>query len=206
MIGTWRVRSLPRISSASSKPSISGICTSRKASATSCTQQQLERLGAGARGQQLHAVAPQQGAEREQVLLEVVDEQALDARGSARGSGAGRRCGAIRRGRASCAAGRRSRRAAARGRARALQRRLRHERRPARCPGPAPPCRPPARCTAARPAAPSWLAPVSTMPSRRSPYTSAADSNSTSIDGREKMHRLVGRERRAGGPSSTSRW
>ena len=37
MIGTWRVRSLPRISSASSKPSMSGICTSSRASATSCS-------------------------------------------------------------------------------------------------------------------------------------------------------------------------
>src|SRR5882757_147106 len=36
--GMCRVRSLPRKSSASSKPSISGIWTSRKASATSCTR------------------------------------------------------------------------------------------------------------------------------------------------------------------------
>src|ERR1700689_4314655 len=36
--GMCRVRSLPRSSSASSKPSISGIWTSRKASATSCTR------------------------------------------------------------------------------------------------------------------------------------------------------------------------
>ena len=59
MIGTCRVRSLPRISSASSKPSMSGICTSSSARATSWHKQQFERFGAGAGLEELHVVAPQ---------------------------------------------------------------------------------------------------------------------------------------------------
>src|SRR3954471_13354061 len=38
MIGTWRVRSLPRMNSASSKPSMPGIWTSSSARATSWTR------------------------------------------------------------------------------------------------------------------------------------------------------------------------
>src|SRR6202022_3743348 len=45
MIGTCRVRSLPRMSSASSKPSISGICTSRRARATSWTRSSSSASG-----------------------------------------------------------------------------------------------------------------------------------------------------------------
>src|SRR5436305_1769855 len=45
MIGTRRVRSVPRISSASSYPSIPGICTSSRASATSCRSSSSSAAG-----------------------------------------------------------------------------------------------------------------------------------------------------------------
>ena len=42
-------------------------------------QQQLQRLGAGARASSISTSSPaQQRREREQVLLEIIDEQALD--------------------------------------------------------------------------------------------------------------------------------
>ena len=49
MIGMSRVRGAPRMISASSKPSISGICTSTIASTTPLDEQQLERLASRAR-------------------------------------------------------------------------------------------------------------------------------------------------------------
>ena len=55
-------------------------------------QQQLERFGAGARLEQLHVVAVEQRRQRDEVLLEVVDEQALHDRARHGGSAAiGRR-------------------------------------------------------------------------------------------------------------------
>ena len=47
--------------------------------------------------------------------------------------------------------------------------------------------------------------PVSTTPTTRSPYASAADSNRTSIDGRAELH-AARRSRARSGPRSTSRW
>src|SRR5690606_22334775 len=41
-------------------------------------QEQLERLAPGARGEQLEAVAAQQGLERDEVLVEIVDQEDLD--------------------------------------------------------------------------------------------------------------------------------
>ena len=130
-------------------------------------EQQLERLGARARLQQLDVVAAQQRRQREQVLLEVVDEQALDA--SALHGHVPVTASTAHRGPASRAARRSRSSGSTRSAGASLQRGLGHERRPARCPGPArPSCRrrdgPPAS-----PAAPSSLAPVRTMPSSRSP-------------------------------------
>ena len=73
-----RVRSLPRMSSASSKPSMSGIWTSTSASATSWTSRSSSASAPGSRLEQLDVVAAQQRREGDEVLLEVVDEQTLD--------------------------------------------------------------------------------------------------------------------------------
>src|SRR5215203_3673935 len=63
---------------------------------------------------------------------------------------------------------------------------------------------PPSSRIRARPRAPSSFAPVRTTPTQRSPYASAADSSSTSIDGRENATGSA--TDRARCSPSTSRW
>ena len=148
---------------------------------------------ARARRQHLDVVAAQQRRQREQVLLEVVDEQALDA--SARRTAVvdvivRSSCSSVA---SSAAISSQRQHDVAPGAA--LQRGLRHHRRPARCPAPARRSTPPARCTAARPAAPSSLAPVRTMPSSRV-AVDVGGRFEQHVDRRPReVHRLVDRQR-----------
>lgn len=63
---------------------------------------------------------------------------------------------------------------------------------------------PPAACTARKPRAPSLFAPDRSTAMSRGPYSSAADSNNTSIDGREKFSG-ASTDRDSLGPESTSK-
>jgi hypothetical protein len=78
MIGMWRARSLPRMNSASSKPSMPGIWTSSKRQRDLVHQKQFQRLFARAGLETGQALALKQGFERQQVLFEVIDEQEVD--------------------------------------------------------------------------------------------------------------------------------
>ena len=81
MSGMCRVRSAPRISSASSKPSISGIWTSSRTSATSWASSTRAPRAPERAVRISTSSGCEQRAQHEQVLLEVVDEQARDPPG-----------------------------------------------------------------------------------------------------------------------------
>ena len=81
-----RVRSLPRISSASSNPFISGICTSSNARATSSwASSSSEGLGARLGLEDVQPVTLQQRLQGDEVFLDIVNEQAFGAVGLGHG-------------------------------------------------------------------------------------------------------------------------
>ena len=75
MIGTRRVRSEPRISSASSKPSMPGMRTSMSASATSCWSSSSSAASPLDGPQHAHAGLLEQRLQNLQVLRPVVDDE-----------------------------------------------------------------------------------------------------------------------------------
>ena len=78
MIGMCFERSVPRMSSASSKPSIVGMWMSRNASAKSCTNNSSSAAEPELALKISRSSPLQQRFEREEVLLDVIDQQALD--------------------------------------------------------------------------------------------------------------------------------
>ncbi len=78
MIGTRRVRSLPRISSASSKPFRPGICTSTSASATSCRSSSSSASSPERAFKQHEPVAAQQRFQRQQIFFQIVDQKKMN--------------------------------------------------------------------------------------------------------------------------------
>src|SRR5690606_18425176 len=118
-------------------------------------EQQVERLDAGSRREQLHVVLPEQGLQYEQILLAVVHEKTFHGRHdvvsgrvsniSVISSSVKVQSGVTRPSAASAISGT----CASSGRCTIVS--------------------PPPACTAARPSAPSWLAPVSTAATTRRP-------------------------------------
>ena len=78
MIGTCAVRGLPRISSASSKPSMPGMLTSRIASATSCLSSSSSAAGPDSAFSTDEIRPCQRRFERGDVVADVVDDQNVD--------------------------------------------------------------------------------------------------------------------------------
>ena len=75
MIGTFLVRSRRLIRAAVSKPSMPGICASRRISAKSSLQQRAQRLLAGAGPYQGLVEGAEDRLEGQEVLRAVVDQQ-----------------------------------------------------------------------------------------------------------------------------------
>jgi hypothetical protein len=194
MMGTARVRSAPRISSASSKPSISGICTSTTASATSCTKSS-SRASRPERAPRISSASCRSSASRATRFSSRSSTSSTFCLGL--GLMAGRTSSA-------CSARRRPPAQAAQGPAQpgGAQGARRGQRRRAASGmageeavrGSWTRARPPAPCTAARPSAPSSLAPLSSAAASRAPGSPRGLEEH--VDGRLRVaHRLVHRQR-----------
>ncbi len=182
------MRSRRLMYSAVSKPSRSGIWTSSRMTAKSSCSSRRSASSPEVTVTQRQASGASTASSASRFSRPVVDQQ--DGRRGglrARGHGGHRA--------SSCSSGadavQRDDGVGARG----GERRRRHLAGARRRRGPARSRRPPRRASARSPSAPSALAPVRTTPIAAGPYASAADSKSTSIDGRRELHGRLGRQR-----------